>query len=51
MVQVGVGASASQLAERVGVVTVASVLAALLALGAWAVLTWRRRRETSAVPA
>jgi uncharacterized membrane protein YdjX (TVP38/TMEM64 family) len=51
MVQVGVGASAGLLAERVGVVTVATVLATVLALGGWAVLTWRRRRETSVVPA
>jgi uncharacterized membrane protein YdjX (TVP38/TMEM64 family) len=51
IVQVGVGASAGLLAERAGVVTVVSVFAAVLALGGWALLTWRRRRTTSAVPA
>jgi uncharacterized membrane protein YdjX (TVP38/TMEM64 family) len=51
IVQVGVGASAGFLAERTSVVTVVGVLAAVLALGGWALIVWRRRRATSAVPA
>jgi len=57
IVQVGIGASAGALAERTTVVTLLSVLAAVLVLGGWALLVWRRRRapssvaEPSAVPA
>jgi uncharacterized membrane protein YdjX (TVP38/TMEM64 family) len=50
IVQVGIGASAGMLAERATAVTVGSVVVAVLVLGGWAFLAWRRRREPAPVP-
>jgi len=47
LVQVGIGASAGVLAERAGVVTLVSGVVAVLLLGGWARLVWRRRQPAA----
>jgi uncharacterized membrane protein YdjX (TVP38/TMEM64 family) len=44
IVQVGIGASAGVLAERAGMATLLSGAVAVLLLGGWALLAWRRRQ-------
>ena len=47
IVQVGIGASAGVLAERAGVLTLVSGAVAVLLLGGWALLAWRRRQPAA----
>ena len=47
IVQVGIGASARVLAQRAGVLTLVSGVVAVLVLGGWAVLAWRRRQPAA----
>ncbi|TFV93016.1 TVP38/TMEM64 family protein [Blastococcus sp. CT_GayMR20] len=47
VVQVGIGASAGVLAERAGVLTLVSGAVAVLLLGGWALLAWRRREPAA----
>jgi uncharacterized membrane protein YdjX (TVP38/TMEM64 family) len=44
IVQVGIGASAGVLAERAGTVTLVAGALAVLLVGGWALLAWRRRQ-------
>jgi uncharacterized membrane protein YdjX (TVP38/TMEM64 family) len=50
IVQVGIGASAGVLAEQATVVMIGSVVLAVLVLGGWVLLAWRRRREPIPIP-
>jgi uncharacterized membrane protein YdjX (TVP38/TMEM64 family) len=47
IVQVGIGASAGVLAGRAGVLTLVPGAIAVLVLGSWALLAWRRRQPTT----